>query len=429
MARCFFSILLLVIFSSPNALSRKNESCSKIPGTYNVLDYGAVNDGLADCSPAFGKLIKSIEGRQVDIYLPAGKYRITERIVIDMEALSGYNENVGIHFHGAGEDVTELICDNPDGGVFFNIGTNLITVSVSNMSFVSNRDGGGTAIEFNTKDQNPGDHHSRMFQASDVLIRGPRFNKGFFNSGVIIKNAWYPMLDNVKITSVYGKAYGKMEYGFLIKDCYSPLVDKCYFWGPARYGLLYTKENAEDGIISNSYFVGQDIGVSVDLSPKRNGWGEPAFHLTNTHIHYKVKGLELKGVRQGFVSNNLFYCATRNGSKWWNKGDKVSEITPKDIECTGVNDFIISNNQFTEPATPKRICIDILPDSGNLLINANIFNMDGTAIRNQSVQYSRCIGNVYDGIPKFTYSGGENKVRVIRNYDDPNGTLKIFDLQ
>ena len=69
-----------------------------------------------------------------------------------------------------------------------------------------------------------------------------------------------------------------------------------------------------------------------------------------------------------------------------------------------MNDFIVSHNQFAEPASPKRVCIDILPNSGNLLIDGNIFNMDGTAIRNRSQVSSRCIGNVYTGSPDFTKS-------------------------
>ena len=100
--------------------------------------------------------------------------------------------------------------------------------------------------------------------------------------------------------------------------------------------------------------------------------------------HYKVKGLALKGIRQGFVSGNLFYCFNRAASRWHADPDSVSSYTSKDIECDAVNDFIVSHNQFTEPASPNRVCIDILPNSGNLLIDGNIFNMDGTAIRNRS---------------------------------------------
>lgn len=73
---------------------------------------------------------------------------------------------------GSGEDATELICDNEDGGLYFNLATNMLTVTVCDLSLVAVKKGLGTAVEFNTADQNPGDHHSRMFQARNLLVRG-----------------------------------------------------------------------------------------------------------------------------------------------------------------------------------------------------------------------------------------------------------------
>ena len=127
------------------------------------------------------------------------------------------------------------------------------------------------------------------------------------------------------------------------------------------------------------------------------------------------------------VSGNLFYCFNRAASRWHADPDSVSSYTSKDIECDAVNDFIVSHNQFAEPASPKRVCIDILPNSGNLLIDGNIFNMDGTAIRNRSQVSSRCIGNVYTGSPDFTKSA--DGANALIRYVDPNGTLKTLDFE
>lgn len=396
--------------------------------TYTITDYGADATGKDDCSEAFEALMKEMSDKghkQVDVFLPAGKYRIGKRVNFNQAIFAGYSDNAGIIFRGAGEDVTELICDNYDGGFAFNAGTNLITVTVCDMSFVTSRKGEGTAVEFNTANQNAGDHHSRMFQARNLLIRGNSFSEGYFENGVVVKNAWYPMLENVKITNEYGGSTARMNEGFLLENCYSPLLDKCYFWGGANYGLRYVSTiDSEDGIVSDSYFVGQDVGVYVSLSARTDGWGEPAFHLSGCHIHYNKKGLALKGTRQGFVSQNLFYCFNLAGSKWRNDTNAVTSYESKDIELDCANDYIISNNQFTEPASPKRVCIDILATSGNILIDSNIFNMDGTAIRNQSVQISRCIGNVFHGNPDFTRAnGGQGAVALVR-YVDPKGTLE-----
>lgn len=396
--------------------------------TFNLLDYGADNTGLNDCSDAFRKLFADIgDTKQVEIFIPAGRYKLNRRIVFDQATFSGYEQNKGLIVRGAGEDVTEMICNNEEGIFFFNPATNRITVTVCDLSCVSNRDARGTAIEFNTAGQNAGDAHTRMFQARNILIRGESAQKGFFKNGVLVYNAWYPMLDNVKMTGSYGiDATRKMDIGYLFHNCYSPLMTNCYFWGSANYGVRYLGERfePEDGIIKDSYLVGQDYGVYVRLATSP-AWAEPAFHISGCHIHYNVTGVYFEGVRQFFVSGNLVYCYNSQGSRWWARNGRPNE-TPKPYECRDIHlkyasDGIISNNQFTEPATPKRYAIDIEPESGNILIEGNIFNFDGTGIRNRSPRPSNCMGNVFGGEPDFTVG--------FTPYLDETGTLKKIDFE
>lgn len=428
------AMLMLLVASGCNdnelpSGSGGGDGTPKSSVTYVLTDFGADPTGNADSTPAFEAMFQTMAGKkQVEVFVPAGKFRISKRVVFDQQQFAGYSENSGIHFRGAGEDVTELICDNADGGFLFNVKTNLLTVTVSDMSFVASRRGQGTAIEFNTGDENAGDHHSRMFHSRNILIRGTIFNEGYFNNGVILKNAWYPLLENVKITTEYGDSTARMNEGFQLYNCYSPLIDKCYFWGPANYGLRYwSSHDDEDGVISDSYFVGQDVGVYAQLSRRTDEWVEPAFHVSGCHIHYKVKGIELKGIRQGFINSNLFYCFNVAGSKFFGNTDPATVFESKDVEFNACFDFIVSNNQFTEPASPKRFCIDILPSSGDILIDGNIFNMDGTAIRNQSEKTSRCIGNVFSGTPDFTRANWSAGEVVMTRYDDTPGKLIKMD--
>lgn len=397
--------------------------------TLNIVDFGADNTGVKDCSAAFNKLLAAMkQHQQVDVYIPAGRYKISQRIVFDQSNFEGYESNHGLMFRGAGEDVTEIICDNTQGGFYFNAGTNRITVTVQNISFVTPHDNGGTAIEFNTKKQNPGDQHSRMFQVRNVLIRGEKYDKGYFTNGILCYNAWYPLLDNVKITGRWGEGSEKykMNVGVHFEKCYSPLVDKFYFWGNAKYGLYYyggfEDFYPEDGIVDNSYFVGQENGIWIDLS-REDIWYEPAFHMTNTHIHYNRNGVYMRGLRQAFFTGNLFYCNNLAGSFWHGNTEPVTDYESRDIYCDRASDIIISNNQFTEPASPKRICIDIAPNSANIVIQDNIFNMDATAIRNQSTAVSYAVNNIFGGSPSFIDKGGFVK------YKDETGTLKIKDFQ
>jgi polygalacturonase len=391
--------------------------------TLNILDFGADNTGTVDSSPAFLKLLVAMgNNRFIDVYIPAGRYKISQRIVFDQSNLSGYKNNHGLVFRGAGEDVTELVCDNDEGGFYFNAGTNLITATIRDLSFVAIRDGVGTAIEFNTNNQNPGDHHSRMLQVQNVLIRGEKFNQGYFANGILCYNAWYPMIDNVKITSRYGadsEKY-KMNCGFLFQDCYSPLITNSYFWGNALYGLYYKGDKIapEDGIIKDTYLVGQDNGIYIDLKDYSK-WPEPAFHISNCHVNYLKNGVFLKGIRQAFISNNLFYCHNLAGSRWKKDTNPVSTYESIDINCDYTSDVIISSNQFTEPASPRRIGIDISERSSNILIQGNIFNFDAIGIRNNSQNVSRAFGNIFGGEPSFALG--------LIPYNDITGTLKIID--
>lgn len=376
--------------------------------TFNIMDFGADNTGTNDCSPAFDKLLEQIATRNrkyVDVYLPAGRYKISKRIVFDQQLFAGYDTNGGIVFRGAGEDVTELVCDNTSGGFSFNVNTNMITVTVENMSFVAPRNNAGTAIEFNTANQNAGDHHSRMLSVRNVLIRGERHDTGHFNNGVLCYNAWYPYLDNVKITGRYGADADqfKMSTGFLFHNCYSPLVTNCYFWNAATYGLHYKSVNflPEDGIVKDCYFVGQDYGIYIDVVQDPGTWPEPAFHLSNTHIHYKITGIHVAGMRQVFINGNLFYCFNNKGSQWWGSTETPESYESRDINLHHAWDVLVTNNQFTEPATPKRIAVDISQYSKNVVIQGNIFNFDGTGIRNNSESVSYSTYNIFGGEPNF----------------------------
>ncbi|MBK5719863.1 hypothetical protein JGH11_03160 [Dysgonomonas sp. Marseille-P4677] len=403
--------------------------------TYNMVDYGADNEGKVDCSTSFNRIlteIKSNNVKYVDIYFPPGRYKVSRRLVFNSESFKGFDVHKGFIFRGAGEDVTELVCDNDAGVLSFNVNTNLFTATIKDLSFVTARDGKGAAIQFNTTDgKNAGDHHSRMLQVKNVLIRGEKFNQGHFKNGILCYNAWYPLIDNVKITSRYGpdsKNY-KMNIGMLFEDSYSPLVTNSYFWGTASYGFLYRRVNLpvdqgpEDGIIKDSYFVGQDHGIYVDLKDY-NYWTEPAFHVTNCHINYQKNGVFLKGVRQGFITNNLFYCLNKAGSKFLNNNDPLEAYYSVDINCHYATDLIISNNQFQEPSTLKRAAIDISSRSANISINDNIFNCEGIGIRNSSTKTSYAVNNIFGGTPNFTGSG----VNLTR-YVDNAGGLKIVDIQ
>lgn len=389
-------------------------------GEYNLLDFGADPTGAEDCAPAFARLMAAAgEQRQLRITIPAGAYRLASQVVLEA---FGNATNYGLVVEGAGEDATELRVDNAAGGLAFR-GThvNRMSVTFRNLSLVAVREDAGVALSFDTA--NPGDHHSRQFSAEHILIRGERFDQGSFGAGLVVRNAWYPRLDDVKVTSVYGPRRDAgpdpMECAILLEDCYSPLIRGCYVWG-ATDGLIYrcADKQPEDGILRDSYFVGCRRGVTVSLRQETRQWEEPAFHMSTCHVNYLDRGVVLHGVRQASVDHCLFYCHDTAGAAFFG-GGRARDFSPIDLDLSYASDVVIDGNVFAEPANPGRIAIRISPDSGYTIIRGNQFNLEGTAVRNESPLPSFLSGNVFGG--RRDFSPG------IRRYDDAPGTLVISE--
>lgn len=386
--------------------------------TLSVADFGADASGAKDASPAFNALWAAAAGeRQVQVIIPAGRYRLESRVTFGAR---GNDSNYGLSVTGAGEDVTELQVANADGGLAF-VGESLsrLSVTVSGLSLVALSEPAGTALSFDTA--NPGDQHSRQFNAHDLLIRGERFDHGSFARGLAVRNAWYPRLTNVKVTGRYGPRPPRRELAeaILLEDCYSPLLADCYVWD-ATDGLVYrgVRTAPEDGIVRDSYFVGCQRAVTVDLKRDVTNWEEPAFHLTGCHLAYADRGLTLQGVRQAFVRDCLFYCTDRGGAIL-SPDRTVRDFEPVDIDLVYAAEVQISGNIFTEPSNPKRVAVRIGPDSGVIRLSDNQFNLQGTAVRNESKLASFATGNLFGGRRDFTAGG--------RRYDDRTGSLVVKD--
>ncbi len=385
--------------------------------TLCLTDFGADATGQRDSAPAFARLMRtSAASRHLQVAIPPGRFRLASRVVL---RLSGNETNLGLTITGAGEDTSELLVDNTDGGLLIHgEAINRLSVTVRDLSLVAVRDGAGTAVEFSVP--NPGDHHSRQFTAQNLLVRGERFDRGYFRHGLTVRNAWYPRLDNVKVTDRYGPDVAglldgeRMECALLLEDCYSPLITGCYVWG-AMTGLTHraVRSSPEDGIVADSYFAGCARGIFVAPCPDPSRWEEPAFHIRGCHINYRDVGIILQGVRQAFITECLLYCHDWQGSAW--QPGPPRDLAPVDVDLAYASDVIVANCIFTEPSNPRRIAVRIGADSGHVMVRGNQFNLEGTAIRNESSLPSYATGNIFGG--RRDFSGG------LKRYDDLTGSL------
>lgn len=396
----------------------------------SVTDYGADPGGVRDSSPAFERLLAAAGTvRHIRILIPPGKYRLEKRVVITAD---GNDEYYGLRIEGAGENVTEILVDNAEGGIAF-AGKQVtrLGVIVSDLSLVAGREGAGTALSFDTA--NWGVQNDRQFTARNITIRGERFDRGFFNTALHVRNTWYAMFQNLNISQQYGPAMGAkqhlMEYGMLLEDCYSPTIENCRVEN-SKYGLVLrgVKTLPEDGLVTGSYFVGHVEGIVLDINGKTNEWPEPGLHIDNCHVNYRDCGIRLNGVRQANISHCLFYCHDHSGTKWMKYepavipgGDETHrrDFEPRDVDIAFGSDIILDGNIFTEPSNPNRVGVRIGPPSGSILISGNQFNMGGTAVKNESANPSYVSGNIFAGKPDWSTEQ--------KRYDDKPGKLVISD--
>lgn len=389
--------------------------------TLCLTDFGADATGHRDSASAFARLLRAGAARRhLQIAIPPGRFRLASRVVV---RLAGNQTNLGLTISGAGEDTTELLVDNSDGGLLIRgDGINRLSVTVRDLSVVAVREAAGTAVEFALP--NPGDHHSRQFTAQNLLVRGERFDQGYFRHGLVIRNAWYPRLENVKVTDRYGPDVAdlpdaeRMACALTLEDCYSPLVTNCYVWGSLT-ALTHraVRSSPEDGIVADSYFVGCARGLVVAPGPDPSRWEEPAFHIRGCHINYRDVGVLLQGVRQAFITECLFYCHDWQGSAW--QPGPPRDMEPVDVDLAYASDVIVANCIFTEPSNPRRVAVRIGAASGHVTIQGNQFNLEGTALRNESVLPSYAAGNTFGG--RRDFSGG------LKRYDDRTGSLVTTD--
>jgi hypothetical protein len=133
-------LLLAVFLHAPASAEDAPTVPAPTPVDLNPVDFGADPTGKEDSSPAFAKLMAAAgKSRHIRIRIPPGRFLLSQRVVLEA---SGNASNYGLRIEGAGEDATELLVDNAEGGIFFR-GENIsfMTFSIGDLSLVALRPG------------------------------------------------------------------------------------------------------------------------------------------------------------------------------------------------------------------------------------------------------------------------------------------------
>lgn len=138
----YFITIMIVVFGARFFLSSKQENTnndiSGLEDVVNVKDFGAEGNGKNDDTSAFKKAIRFAEKERRHLYIPEGKYKITDTLFLEPNRI-----------YGAGEGKTILIFSNLDGkdGISFKVSNKVgVKGEVSDLTIRVKGSNGGSAI-------------------------------------------------------------------------------------------------------------------------------------------------------------------------------------------------------------------------------------------------------------------------------------------
>lgn len=324
----------------------------------NVREHGAVGDGVTYDDAAFASAIASIivEGGGA-LYVPAGKYRIANRIDITAAGL----EHIAIR--GEGKYTTQLQFEGVTvkGGIRFESTTTLPfdrpTFEVEGIGLVPMTDDCGTALEtFWADDSNV---------EAALTVKGLLAKRGSVSLGF---GSWTRGIDtlharNSTITDFYfvGKQGISKEAIRLRGQSTAVDIYDCHIL-ETETGILAT--DVCEGInVNQCNIVAVKYGVRHDIS----AGAEPQLSVANSHINATDVCVWSNNVQQGGIINNLFYAFSSLGvvNDWWGviiSGANSRSIkvignsfekdgghngpTTHGVHITGGHSYVLTGNQF-----------------------------------------------------------------------------------
>lgn len=360
--RFFFILLITLFYQCCFALELKQSVF------FNVCEYGAVSDGITDCSDAFQRAFDDlVKNRGGQLLLPKGNFLIKKSLKVA-------TTDISFSVIGAGIGVTNIFCDNNEGFLCIRYLDIDSQITISNFSVVAMREGAGCA--FDIQQLRKGNAHHRSLIVENIDLKSNNRRKDYFNCGFRIRNVWRPIFNTVSFAGPYvgcindrsdSSPLYKADVAFDVSESYAPRFNDCYAWSSRIGYRLVDPDNpgAEDGALLNSYAVECAIGVDV----KTLGV-EPQLLIDGGHFNCRDYGLKIDGRKFITIVNCLFYNVDLDNQA-------KSYV---DICLNNCNNAIISNNIFHFKGNSDRTNILLSSKSKDIIICSNIFNAHSTGI-------------------------------------------------
>lgn len=324
----------------------------------NVLDFGAVGDGVTDDTAAVQAAVDSSTGRPV--YFPAGEYLFTSPIAWGNKDLTVFGDNC---------QVSRLVWDGPSIG--FDIGTvndPVDVVYIRGLAFLTKDTlSSGAAISGYFTD-----NYRPTPVVEDCFFSGyDRYNTWWWE-GISFFNAMQPIVSRCEFLGANpnGTVAGNNQSNAAIHfnadtQAVIPKVDECHtlFWNYAVFLEAGSDPSIEGASITGCDFVYCNVGVRANFT--NGNYRPPQLFISGTHCEAFQRAVSITNVLEVNITQCLFYSYNENFSDaliWLENVDKglVTNSTligrPNSSNCRGVlmsncRNIVVTDNILNTPST------------------------------------------------------------------------------
>jgi hypothetical protein len=373
---------------------------------YNVKDFGAVGDGVADDTTAIQAAINAAQGQngKYELFIPAGTYRCTSQLRISRE--------INIRGTGASPYTTGTLPSRGNGS-WFHFDHTGIGLKVSPLV--------GAAIS-GIQLRNFGTFRNQPTPAAGWIPNSHLYDIDINASDVLLEDLM--ILNATKGISLFSAGYGKLQINrvrgqafqnflYIAESFDTSHIDNIHtwpFWSGDSNVLNYQFQNcdsiffqrSDNNIVNNLFVYGASNGIR---------FGNSASGSTYRGLYSNI-GFD-------FVTNGILIDSTSTGNQSTFNNIYTFASAPNGVGCNGIlisgNNSIltINNAEFVN----NESSLKITGSNNNVIFGSNIFCNGWDALLNNTpaINYGGSNTVSFGAIPKFSVRSGSSGVKYPTN--------------